>query len=880
MRKHLLLLLLAVFSITGYTFAQGTKVITGKLLDAQTKEPLIGATVNIKGTTKATSVALDGSFKISVPADGSTTLVLSYIGYVAKEVEASGKALGTIYLDPTTASVKEVVVTGTQSIAISRHTPIAMSAVGAQYIEEKGAGAEFPELLKETPGVTVTRGGGGYGDSRVAIRGFNSNNVALLINGLPANDPEAGRIYWNDWAGLADVTTSMQVQRGLGASTVAVPSLGGTINITTKNAEATPSGAVAQSIGSYNASKTLVTYSTGLSDKGWASSFLLSRNTGDGNREGLYYTGYSYFANISKVINKNHSISANILGASQNHGQGFTYLTINNYRSAPQGPTRYSSDYGYLNGQLKSAEVNFYNKPLASVTHNWTINSNSSLSTVVYGSWGTGAAQFLAPGTGGTAPSQTVLTLGSTSPNAVPRTGDIYSPIDFNAMVKNNMSNASGAASTILQNAANDHQQYGLFSTYKKKIGENIDFLAGLDLRTYKGEHYYQVADLLGARYFVDVNDKNNPTRNTVVGDKINRNYFLDLMSEGIYLQAEYTKDKLSAFVAGAINNTSNRRTDYYSYLSNDPNRVSPWVNFLGFEGKGGANYNIDAHSNIFANVGYLQRAPLIGTIFLNNKNDLNPSAKPEKLYSFELGYGFVSSLFSLNVNAYYSPYHDRAKVFSSVNPDLSVNTLNVTGINEIHQGVEVDTRFRPVKGVTLRGSLSIGDYHYTSNTGPGQLTNSDPSKTQNIAALYLKGIKIGDFGSSAASNAQTTANLGLDVQALPQVKIGGNILFAGDYFASYDPSKINTTDFATNKYRPLGLPTYNVIDLNIVYRFKFAGLDASFIGNVYNLLNTEYLNEGYESNPTSADNLTRLNNVYVNYGTGRTYMTTLKIKF
>ena len=166
---------------------------------------------------------------------------------------------------------------------MTRQTPIAVSTVGAKYIEEKGAGEEFPELLKSTPGITVSRAGGGYGDSRVAIRGFNSNNLALLINGLPVQDPEAGKIFWNDWAGLADVTTSMQVQRGLSASKVAVPSLGGTINITTKSSESQEGGTISQMVGSYNSSKTALTYATGLSSNGWATSFLLSKSTGDGN---------------------------------------------------------------------------------------------------------------------------------------------------------------------------------------------------------------------------------------------------------------------------------------------------------------------------------------------------------------------------------------------------------------------------------------------------------------------------------------------------------------------------------------------------------------------------------------------------------------------
>jgi len=892
MRKHLLLLLFAVFSTTCFTFAQSTKVITGKLLDAQTKEPLIGATVNIKGTTKATTVGLDGGFKINVPADGSTTLVLSYIGYVSKEVSATGP-LGTVTLDPTTSSIKEVNVSAVQAVAINRQTPIAVSAVGAQYIEEKGAGAEFPELLKSTPGVTVTRSGGGYGDSRIAIRGFNSNNLALLINGLPVQDPEAGKIFWNDWAGLADVTTSMQVQRGLGNSIVAVPSLGGTINITTKSTEATSGGSVSYSVGSYNAQKTLISYSTGLNDKGWASSFLLSKNTGDGNGQGLYYTGYSYFANISKVINKNQTISANIMGASQNHGQRFTYQTIGVYRSAPVAAYRFNSDYGYLNGQLTSAEVNFYNKPLASINHTWNINSTSSLSTIAYGSWGSGAATFLAAGGGGAAPAQTNLVVNTpaspvvaASASLVPRTGDAFSPIDFNAITKLNQSNSTGASSEILQSTFNNHQQYGIESYYKKKVGDNINILAGIDDRYYEGDHFYEVNNLLGAQYYTDNTDLNNPNRNVTVGGKINRNYVLDIASEGVYLQGEYVKDELSATVSFAASETENRRKDYYNYLYTDPGATSKWVNFFGYTAKGGANYNIDIHNNIFANVGFIQRAPLIGTIFLNSKNDLNPSARPENLYSFELGYGYVSSIFSVNLNGYYSQYNNRAKIFSAQpNPDGSVNTLNVSGINELHQGVEVDAKLRPVKEVTLYGMLSVGDYHYTSNTSSGQITSDAPgSKPIAVSALYLKGVKIGDFGSSAASNGQTTAALGIDVQALPQVKIGGNMNFVGDYFASYDPSKLvsNTsgTGFDVNQFRPLGLPSFTTFDLNIAYRFKFAGLDASFIGNVYNLLNTLYINEGYEGTPSQASDATRLGLIGVNYGNGRLYTTTFKIKF
>jgi iron complex outermembrane receptor protein len=854
-------------------------IISGRILDAQSKEPLIGATVIIKGTTKSTSTALDGSFKLNVASVSSTTLVISYIGYVSKEVEVTNQNIGTILLDPTSASVSEVTVTANPSLKINRQTPIAASSVNQLYIEEKGAGAEFPELMKMTPGVTVTRGGGGYGDSRINIRGFASNNVALLINGIPVNDVEAGKIYWNDWAGLQDVTTSMQVQRGMGASSIAVPSLGGTIDITTKSTDKQAGGVVAQSIGSYGELKTLVSYSTGLSDKGWASSFLLSKATGNSpGGEGLNYTGYNYFANVSKLLGTNQTISFSIMGASQTHGQRYTYNTIPTYQGAPQGG-RYNSDWGYLNGQVFSAEQNFYNKPLASVNYNWNINKTTSWSTVVYATYGTGAANYLTgkPGVS--------FSLTPGLPNTVPRTGGTYSPIDFNAIIKNNMApGGDGSANMYMQDVENDHKQYGALTSIKKKVG-NITYLAGLDLRYYEGEHFDKVSDLFGASFVQDTRSNsatapsgniNNPNAHATVGQKFNNDYTYDVASEGAYAQAEYVKNNLSAVVTLAGSNTSNRRIDYFNYLNTDPNRETKWLNFLGYQAKGGLNYNLDAQNNVYANIGYIQRAPLVGSMFLNKDNTVNTNAIPEKLFDTELGYGFTSATFSADVNLYRSLYLDRSKVVTSgtANPDGTFNTINISGLNEVHQGVEVSAKYRPIKDVVLGGMLSVGDYHYTSNTGPAQVT-SDNGTTTTISSLLLKGLKIGEPGTGATS-AQTTAGASLDVKVMPKVTIGADYLFYGKYYASYDPSKITFTG-----YQPYQIPNFSTLDLNVVFRFKMASFDAEFIGNVYNVLNTAYIGDAFDTSPVQgASYISRTSALGVDYGTGRFYMTTLKIKF
>jgi iron complex outermembrane receptor protein len=881
MRRYLLSFIVSIFTMS-LLFAQVANaqvIIKGKLIDAQSKDPLIGASIVVKGTTKTTFAALDGSFKISVPDLSNATLVFTYIGYVSKEIAVTDQNVGVIALDPTSASVKEVVVTANPSLKINRQTPIAASSINQIYIEEKGAGAEFPELMKMTPGVTVSRGGGGYGDSRINIRGFSSNNVALLINGIPVNDVEAGKIYWNDWAGLEDVTSSMQVQRGLGASTIAVPSIGGTIDITTRSTDKEAGGTIAQSIGSYGELKTLISYSTGLSDKGWASSFLLSKSTGNSpGAEGLYYTGYNYFANVSKLIGTNQTISFNFMGASQNHGQRYTYNSINTFRNAPQG-SRYNSDWGYLNGQEFSAEQNVYNKPLASINYNWKINSTTSWSTVLYATYGTGAANYLTSSKSG---QSVILTPGSA--NEVPRTAGLYSTIDFNAIVKDNQSVADGSANRYMQDVENDHKQYGLISSVKKKIN-NITYLAGIDLRYYQGNHFDKVSNLLGASYVQDtwnnsatspLGNINNPNAHATVGQKFNNDYTYDVASEGVYAQAEYHKNDFTAFATLSGSNTSNRRIDYFNYLTTDPNRETKWINFLGYQAKGGANYNIDNQNNIYANIGYIQRAPLVASMFLNKNNTINDKATPEKLFDTELGYGFTSAQFTADVNLYRSLYLDRSKVYVSgtANTDGTFNTINLNGLNEVHQGVEVSAKYRPIQGVVLGGMLSVGDYHYLKNTSSGQIT-SDNGKTTSVPELYLKGLKVGELGTSATS-AQTTAGASLDVKVLPKVTIGGDYLFYGKYYASYDPTKISFTG-----YEPYAIPNFSTLDFNVVFRFKMAGFDASFVANVYNVLNTAYIGDAYDSSPVQgASYLSRTSALGVDYGTGRFYMTTLKIKF
>ena len=314
--KRLLLLMIGL--AVGY-MAQAQTIVTGTIVD-ETDQPMIGATIFVPETTQGTSTDANGEFKLQIRME-TPKVQISYLTYktLSFDIDTTKPRvdLGTIKMEPEAITMENVVVS--QSVAIQRKTPVALSTIPASEIELKLGGQEFPEILKSTPGVYVTKDGGGYGDSKINMRGFKSANIAVMINGVPVNDMEWGGLYWSNWAGLSDVTRSMQTQRGMGASKISSPSVGGTINIVTNTIDAKKGGSVSYGVGNDGANSMSVSLSTGLMDNGWAASILLAKRWGDGYIQGTGYDAYNWFVNISKRINNHHQISLTAFGAPQKH---------------------------------------------------------------------------------------------------------------------------------------------------------------------------------------------------------------------------------------------------------------------------------------------------------------------------------------------------------------------------------------------------------------------------------------------------------------------------------------------------------------------------------------------------------------------------------
>jgi outer membrane receptor protein involved in Fe transport len=886
-----------MFLIVSTAFAQGK--VTGTVTDG--KGSLPGANIVIKGTKIAVSTDFDGKFSINTTAN-SGELVITFIGYQAKTVKFSGADnLGAIVLTADDNQLQEIVVkSGILDIAKDRKTPVAVSTIKAAEIQEKLGTQEFPEILRNTPSVYATKGGGGFGDSRVNIRGFDQKNIAVMINGVPVNDMEGGTVYWSNWAGLSDVTSAMQVQRGLGSSKLAIASVGGTINVVTRTSDMKEGGSVSTGFGNANYLKTQASYNTGVMKNGLSASVLLSSTTGDGYVDGTKFEGKNYFIALGYKPNDKHEFQFTFTGAPQWHNQrtaGITIATYQKYGTVDQPNIKYNSDWGYLNGEQFNMRRNFYHKPVASLNWDWKINETTKLSTVLYGSWGRGGGSN---GTGGIT-SFNYLNNAFRTVDGLVDFDKIYAynsgqTVLINGVAKTRtqvggqFQNTTSAGSSTTSTAGisrissfNSHDWYGGVVTLNKKIGKTLSFDLGLDARTYTGIHYQDINSLLGGGNFLDNTNINSPNRiltetysvspslNPFAPSSVNEKISYDndggVNWVGAFTQLEYSKDNLTAFVQGSVSQQGFQRVDRFLYLDSNPLSKTSFKNILGGNVKGGLNYNINEQHNVFANAGYYSKQPFFSAVYPNNKSYVNDNLVNEEIVGAEIGYGFRSGIFNVNLNGYYTSWKNR--FVTGTETDQLNNPggyYTFAGVNEVHSGVELDMTAKLFDKLKLNGMVSVGNWNYNGQAVSNRFDfQNNPIAGGTTTILYLDGVKVGDA-------AQTTASLGASYEVLPRVIVDANYNYNNKLYAAISPGNFSSS---TNK-GSLELPSYGLVDAGFSYKLLVGRNKANSVNfrlNVNNLLDKIYIAES-KTNIFATDNISSTNASLGTYATnyGRTY--------
>jgi iron complex outermembrane receptor protein len=886
-------------------------IISGLVSDAFSGEPLIGATI-IYGKGQGTVTDLDGNYSFKIPG-GERNLTVSYVGYkkITKQINVNQKTLVQNF-KLRTILLNEVQVT--VDLAKERETPVAFSSIPIKKISEELASQDIPMILNSTPGVYATQSGGGDGDARITIRGFNQRNVAVMIDGIPVNDMENGWVYWSNWFGLDAVTSNIQIQRGLGSSKIAIPSVGGTMNILTKGTGSKSGGSLKQEIGSFGKMRTSLGYNSGRLKSGWGYTVAGSFKKGNGFVDETFSEGYFYYAKLQKELG-NHILSLSAMGAPQKHGQRSYKSDIATYDTSfarSLGDTsdfsnrivnkgiNYNKHWGYLdrwtlqsNGDTLHAnetlntKQNYYHKPQFSLRDFWTVNDKFYISNIAYLSIGNG---------GGTGIS------GNTNNYDFSGQYNLQDAYNVNTNNVDQFYSNENKSETYLRSSMNNHFWYGLLSTLNFKESEKISISGGLDLRYYKGEHYREVYDLLGGDYAID---EANGIQNSQIkknGDIVG--YHNDGLVKwvGGFSQIEYSDGIVSAFINLSAANSAYKRIDYFrkkdliledttyvealgtsvntTYQFDENGNIiganksmiedtifhngnyytmnskeaklaeTLWKWIPGFTIKSGMNYNIDDFNNAFLNLGYISKSPRFNNVY-DYSNQLFRDIKNEKVIATEAGYSYRSSLFSVNVNTYYTSWKNKPSNGGvSVLIDDVLYKANINGMDALHKGFEFDFIYKIQHNLSLEGLISLGDWRWNSADTVRFLDDNnnpivDDFNNEIISSFDAKGVHVGDA-------AQTQFGLSIRYEPTFHSYLKVRATLFDDYYSDFDPLSLNGNNAQLESWK---IPSYAIFDLHCGYKIKLSPDNRLNLRlSILNVLDKAYISDAQNNDPYNAN--------------------------
>ena len=807
-----------------------------------------------------------------------------------------------------TQEVREIRVIG--NLVNGQNVPVAVTKIDTKKITEELASRDLPMLLNGTAGVYATNQGGGDGDARINVRGFDQRNVGVMIDGVPVNDMENGAVYWSNWFGLDAITSQMQVQRGLGATKIAMPSIGGTINIITQGVGTKKGGSFKQEYATGNFLRSSLSYNTGMTKSGWGLTLSASYKQGQGWVEGTPTEGFFGYTKISKRLD-NHLITLSAFAAPQQHGQrsffqGIQYWDAN--RSQNLGVQldstlllndmgiRYNQHWGYVTNEAGEREIlnerrNFYNKPQITLKDFWSVNDKLAISNLAYLSIGRGggtsifnSSAILRDANSNIDWDQMITENKVNSLFGTPNIDPIYSPTEIKS-------------SQILLASINNHFWLGYLGQFNYEYSKKTTFSGGLDYRYYEGRHYQVITNLLGGDYFVSTADFNDPDPMKRVGDKIAKNTFNAdrdgvVSYAGVFGQVEHSGERINWFanVSGILNGykgidyfqrkvlnlgdtilrigaldtveyngqTYHAGSEGLEYFSTD------WKYIPGVTIKGGLSYKINQFNDVYWNLGYLNRTPQFSNVIDNNTNSFFGEIVNEIIYAVEGGYHYANKHFGVNYNAYFTNWKNKPFPYGVAVPDPNDPTefirVNINGMDAIHMGQEIDVAWEISPKLSFDFMFSIGNWIWNSSK-----TVFIPQYDSLEFTFDAKGVHVGDAAQTAMA-----ASLRYEPIKNAYIKIQGQLF--DRYYANFDPFSLQGVNGGRDSWQ---IPTYSLINVFAGYRYK----RFSAGGAITNLLNTSFISDA-RNNANGIYDQFNAQSAAVMFGQGLRFNINLAIQF
>lgn len=761
----------AVFFLSVAAALAQTFSISGTVSESLTGKPVIHATV--EAGTISSYTGDDGSFTLEGFGKGDYTLIVSKIGFeplsVPVTITTGPAALGKLQMQPAQSQAES----GISEITLGGESDDKDQAVSS--------------LLHSSGDVFVNTASYTFSSMFFRSRGYDSEYETVLMDGIPFNDAETGRAVWGEWGGLNDVMRNREYINGLQPGKFSFGNLGGSSYITTRASTQRKQTKFSYSLSNRSyTNRIMFTYSTGMMKNNWAVTVSGSRRwSEEGYVEGTFYDAYAYFVGLEKKINSRHSIG--FTGFASPTRRGMNSASVQEVYDLV-GSNYYNANWGYQNGEKRNARVRTLNEPKLILSDYWTIDEKTSVTTSLAYSFGkTGTTGLNWYNSSDPRPDyyrylpnyqqdptvpidpavQAAITQAwKTDPSVSQINWDKLYQINYLANLENKQ------ARYILENNITAQNQWFLSSRINRQTGEHSSFSGGIELNHYKGSHYKILEDMLGGKFWVDIdqfserdfkadtvklqNDLNNPNRVVKEGDRFGYDYDLLSNTGNLWGLMEFNYPHFDYYAAATVGGTQYWREGYMLNGRNPENSfgVSEKQSAFIYNLKAGATWKITGRHFVTANGAYLTRPPLLRDAYISPRTgaDLVPGMGNENVLSGDISYVVRYPGVNARLTVYETMFKDHTEILRFYADDLEtfVN-MAMTGENRIHQGIEFGAETKLLSSLKLVTVASYGNYRYT-NRPTGTINYDNGSMPDTTETIYAKNFYLGGTPQFAGS--------------------------------------------------------------------------------------------------------------------------------
>ena len=730
-----------------------------------------------------------------------------------------------------------------------------------------------------------------FSSSFFKVRGLDSDNAIVHINGIKMNKLYNGRPQWSNWGGLNDVLRNQELSNGSIPLKYNFGGILGSNNINIRASEYGEGGRITYSSSNRSYSNRLMaTYNSGMLEKGWAYSLSIGRRWGnEGYQDASFYDSNSAFLSVQKIFNNKHSLNFAAIYAPNRRGK----VSPNTQEVYDLKGIKYNEYWGYHDGEKRNSRVKRVVEPILLLNHDWSIDDKSSLETSIgyqFGEMGNSRLDYA----GGANPSPAYYQdlpsyyLADTDgpdyegayiaqENFI-NNGQINWNRIYDANLTNNQANLNAAY--VLYEDRVDDTQLTINSAYNREINENIKVTASANYRNLVSDNFAEISDMLGGYSYSNIDsfdylDYNLLSPNSIVseGDKFKYHYKMNAEEMSLFSMINFSFNKLEFYVAGDITNTTYQRDGIFENEANAGNSAGKGdeISFDGYGIKAGITYKFSGKHILDFNSAYLQKAPSIRNTFTNSRvnhnvvgSDINglindSPITEEKIMSFDANYIFRTPIFTGRLTGFYSEVKDANEIsfyyadgLVGFEDDSEFIQEILQGIDKKYLGVEFGVEAQIIPTVKLKGAASIGQYTYDNNpylylgadnntvaVGPSNLENykiaGGPQKAYSVGFEY----RDPDYWFIGITSNFFT-NTYVDVSPLTRTQ---NFYLAQDGlpFNDYDIS------IARQLLKQEKFDDYMVVNMIGGKSWKIDDYYVGFFASINNILDQKYRTGGFE---------------------------------